>query len=362
MRQFLSRFSRKALLIGSIVIGVVLLTGIGLAAAAAISAAHSGAPQTASASASSSMPTAPGSSKLDHLVRVVSVNGNTLTVATGADKKSQQKTLTISDSTKITKYGQTAQLSDLQPDEWIMVRGTDTTHIQQIAILGFGAQGTIQSINGSTLSVLMKKKSGTGTVNVNVSSNARIMEGGVQISLSDLQPNEDIVAFGDKNSDGSLNAMLIHVHLVSGQVADISGNTITLTHGNKGAQVSVTTSSATKYYVGGQQVPASTLQVNDSIGVAGPLSNKSSVTATAIFIQEPKVAGKVTGVNGNTITVQTKDHVTWTVTVDSSTQYVKDGQPASLSDVQQGSLVEIVGMKTGDNALTAVVVHLHTKK
>ncbi len=362
MRQFLGRFSRKALLIGSIVIGVVLLTGIGLAAAAALSAAHSGAPQTASAPTSSSTPTAQGSDKVNHLVRVVSVNGNTLTVATGADKKSQQKTLTTSASTKITKYGQPAQLSDLQPDEWIMVHGTDATHIQQIAILGFGAQGAIQSINGSTLTVLMAKKAGTGTVNVNVSSSTHIMEGGVQVSLSDLQANESILAFGNKNSDGSLNAMLIRVKLVSGQVGDISGNTITLTHGNKGAQISVTTSSATKYYVGGKQVPASTLQVNDTIGVAGPLANKTSVTATAIFIQEPKVAGKVTSVNGNTIMVQTKNGVTWTVTADSSTQYLKAGQPASLADVQQGSLVEIVGMKIGDNALTAVVVRIHAHK
>jgi preprotein translocase subunit YajC len=298
-------------------------------------------------------------------MNVVSVDAskNTITVvaagkaAKGKENKGQQHTLTVSSDTRITKYSQPASFKDIQPDEYLIVAGKDTQHIQSIAILGYGASGTIQALSDGGLTL---KNAQGQTVTIAVSNSTKIVEGHRQASLSDLQPGEMIEVFGDKNSDGSLNALLIHVHLVHGQVTAINGNTITLTQGLKGHEVTVTTSDATQYYVGGKQVPASTLQVGDTIGVAGAISDKTSVNATAIFIHEPEVAGKVTAVKDNTITLQTKNGTTWTITVNNDTQYLKDGQPAALSDVQVGDLIAVVGLKTGDNALTAIVVHIHT--
>jgi hypothetical protein len=268
----------------------------------------------------------------------------------------------VSIDTKIVKYGQAARLSDIQANEWIVVRGTDAQHITQINILGFGARGTIQALSDGGFTLLNSKKSGTGTVMVNVSSSTHIQEGQIQGTLQELQAGEEVVVFGDHGSAGSLDALLVHVHLVGGQVSAINGNTITLHHGVKGTDIAVTTSSATKYYLAGQSVAASQLHVGDMVGVAGPISNKTSVAATAIFIRAPRVAGKVTGINGNTFTVQTKANATWTITVDSSTKYLKDGQAASLTDVQTGSLVEVVGQSSGDNALNALLVRIHASK
>ncbi|GEM_PF-2052373 len=362
MRQFLGRISRKTLMIGGIVLGVVLLTGIGLAAAAAL---H-GSPQSANAQSASTPASSAAAQKLGghaHLVNVVSVDAskNTITVvaadkaAKGKEGKRQQRTLTVSSATKITKYGQPAAFKDIQPGEYLLVAGSDTQHIQRIAILGYGAAGTIQTISDGGLTI---KNAQGQTVNIAASNNTKILEGRMQITLADLQPGEVIAAFGEKNGDGSLNALLIHVHLVHGQVTAINGDTITLSQGLKGNEVTVTTSDATKYYLGGKQVSASTLQAGDTIGVAGVISDKTSVHAVAIFIQGPRVAGKVTTVNGNTITLQTKNGTTWTIAVNNDTQYLKDGQPAALSDVQVGSQIAVVGLKTGDNALTAIVVHI----
>ena len=298
-------------------------------------------------------------SKRNHIVRVVSISGNTLTVTPSADKKGQQKTLTVSSDTKISKYGQSATLSDIQANEWLVVRGSDAQHIQQINILGFGARGAIQALSDGGFTLLQSKHSGTGTVTVNVSSSTHIQEGQIQGSLQDLQAGEDVVVFGDHGSAGTLNALLVHVRLVGGQVSAINGNSITLHHGVKGTDIAVTTSSATKYYLAGQSVAASQLQIGDVVGVAGPISNKTSVTASAIFIRAPHVAGKVISVNGTTFTVQTKAGDTWTITVDSNTKYLKAGQSASLTDVQTGSLVEVVGLKSGDNALSALLVRIH---
>lgn len=359
MRQFLSSISRKVLLIGGIVLGVVLLTGVGLAAAATLHRSPSNAASAAS-TPTSSIPAQNLGGHL-HLVKVVSVDAssNTVTVipASAKGNKAQQYTLMVSSSTKITKYGQAASLKDIQSDEYLIVAGTDAQHISRIAILGFEVSGTIQALSDGGLTI---QNAQGQMVNIAVSTSTKIIEGHMQVMLTDLQPGEMIQAFGDKNSDGSLNALLIHVQLVHGQVTAINGNTITLSQGMKGHTVTVTTSDATKYYVGGKQVPATTLQVGDEIGVAGAVSNKTNVNATAIFIHEPMVAGKVTAINGNTITLQSKNNTVWTITVNSDTQYRKNGQPAALADVQVGSVIAVEGLKTGDNALTAMVVHIHT--
>ena len=86
------------------------------------------------------------------------------------------------------------------------------------------------------------------------------------------------------------------------------------------------------------------------------------MTATAIFIHEPATQGTVTGVNGTTITLKTKDGTTWTITVNDDTRYFQDKQPASLSAVQVNSKIRAVGLKTGDDALTAVVVRIAAPK
>ncbi len=361
MRQFFSRMSHKTLLIGGIVLGVVLLTGIGLAAAAALHTSSTASPTTSAPTTGSTAGKKGGA--INGLVQVTAINGATMTVVDGTkdltkNKQSKSVTLTVSSATKITKYGQSAQLSAIQVDEYLMVRSSDAQHIQQIDILGFGTRGTILAFSDGGLTI---QNAQGQPVNFSVGSSTHIQEGDTPVSLTDLQPGEVVEVFGEKNSDGSMNAMLVHVELLDGQVASISGSTITLTRGNKGAQVTVTTSAATQYYVAGQSVPASTLQQGNQIGVAGPAS-KDSVTATAIFIHQPRVSGKVTSITGSTITIQVKNGATWTVTVSSETQYLKAGQPAQFSDIQTGSTIEAAGPQSGDNALTALVIHIAAPK
>jgi hypothetical protein len=361
MRQLLGNLSRKTVVIVGGALGVVLVTSVGLAAVAAMRAPSANAAQGISVQDTSPPPTQ-NANLPHHLVHVVSVGGNTLTVTPSADKKGQQKTLTISDATKILKYGTPAKLSDIQANEWIIVRGSDSQHIQQITILGFGAQGTIRALNDGGFTLLKNKHSGAGTVTINVSTSTRIQEGQLRLSLSNLQAGENVVVFGNQASGGSLDALLVQVNLVSGQVRAIKGGSITLNHGAKGAEIAVTTSAATKYYLAGQLVSASQLKVGDTVGVAGVVSSKTSVTATAIFIREAHLAGKVLGVDGTTLTIETKSGVTWTVKVNSSTKYLRGGQPAGLADVQPGSLIEVVGFQSGDQTMTAFLIRLRVQK
>jgi preprotein translocase subunit YajC len=335
MQPFLRRLLRKTLIISALMLGVVLLTGVGLAAAAAQDAS---APNTALI-ASVSPTSQPNHHQMKrhhhlHLVQVTAVKGDSITVVPAREviKRTTKTsvTLTLSSSTKITKYGKPASASAIQVGEFLVVKATDPQHVQQIAILGYGVRGTIQKISDGTLTLQTEQNK---TETVHVSSGAHIFVGHLPGSLSDLQANETVEALGDRNNDGSLNAMLVHVDLMHGKVTAINGNKIALNTGKNGAQTTVTTNAATKYYVAGQPVPASTLQQGDRIGVAGPGSQQSGVTATAIFIYGLTAQGTVTGVKGDTITVKAKDGTTWTVTVNSNTTYFQGKQPASLSAV-----------------------------
>lgn len=353
MKQHLGNLPRQKVLPAGMFLGLALLAALALGACGAAAAASASTPQA------TSTPTTQNVGISNHLVRVVAVSGNTLTVTPTADKKGQQKTLTVSSAAKILMYGQPAKLSDIQANEWLIVRGSDAQHIRQINILGFGAQGTIQALNDGGFTLLQSKHSGTGAVTINVSSSTRIEEGQLRLGLSNLQAGENVAVFGKQASGDALDALLVRVNLVSGQVTAINGSSITLTHGAKGTEIAVTTSAATKYYLAGQPVSASQLHVGDTIGVAGTVANKTSVTASAIFIRAPHLAGKVLGTSGSTMTIELKSGVTWTVTVTSSTKYLKDGQPASLSDIQSGSVIEVIGINSGDQAMTALVVRIH---
>ena len=70
----------------------------------------------------------------------------------------------------------------------------------------------------------------------------------------------------------------------------------------------------------------------------------------------PGVAGTITAIDANTITVKTRDGQTAQVTVNEKTEYRKDRAAAALTDLKVGDMVFVRGEKTGDNAWQAAAV------
>jgi len=70
----------------------------------------------------------------------------------------------------------------------------------------------------------------------------------------------------------------------------------------------------------------------------------------------PGVAGTITEIDANTITVKTRDGQTALVTVNDKTEYRKDRAAATLAEFKVGDMVFVRGEKTGDNAWQAAVV------
>ena len=68
-----------------------------------------------------------------------------------------------------------------------------------------------------------------------------------------------------------------------------------------------------------------------------------------------RIGGRVTAVNGNTISVQNSQG-SFEITTNASTQFTASGQSASLADVQVGKFVGVRGHRQSDGSWTATDV------
>ena len=155
-------------------------------------------------------------------------------------------------------------------------------------------------------------------------------------------------------------------------VTGVSGSTITAT--GRGSQtITVQVSATTAYTEAGTSASLSDVKVGSIIAVRGAntgtgytgapsATSGATISATAITIVLPQVAGVVTGVSGSTLTITGFDGATRTVTVTDSTRYQKAGQSAALSNITSGTAIAVEGTANGDGSLTAVRVTIQVPR
>ncbi|MBF6613781.1 MAG: hypothetical protein IVW55_11705 [Chloroflexi bacterium] len=282
--------------------------------------------------------------------------------------------------------------------------------------------GKVSTISGTTLTVTTK--SGDETVNTDattwivVSKNSKATQG----TLSDVQSGKEVVVAGMTTNDpkvvdarvitqgnalgsavagkktapgqlagrgnGKAGSSFLSEHMVIGTVKSISGSTITLT-GLRGEEVVVNTTSSTVVLNNGFQ-SVSSLKVGDKVQVLGQAVKATAGAAATTPTQTPStsstpskvpatrtinayglrvdnsqtqiIVGRVSAVNGNSITLQTpRNRNGITLTLDGNTAYkslaITAGQPAlsnaAQSDIKAGSNILVEGTISASNANSA---------
>jgi hypothetical protein len=76
--------------------------------------------------------------------------------------------------------------------------------------------------------------------------------------------------------------------------------------------------------------------------------------------RRPDVVGKITAINGKTLTIKSMEGRDVTVTVTDSTRFVKDRQPVKLSDFKVGDMAIVRGRSTGTDAWEAELLGTRT--
>jgi hypothetical protein len=138
-------------------------------------------------------------------------------------------------------------------------------------------------------------------------------------------------------------------------VTAINGSNLSLKT-DDGWTRTITVVASTTITKGGQAATLSDVAVGDVIRFAETRNADSTYTITRIDIVVPKVAGVVTAVGTDTITIKGRDGATTTVRTSSSTTYHVGRVDGSRSDVKVGSAIVAQGTKASDGSLDATSV------
>ena len=143
----------------------------------------------------------------------------------------------------------------------------------------------------------------------------------------------------------------------SGEVTAISGSTLTVLNRNDESVVVNVSDSTEIYLVASQSTGTlSDTQVGSNIHVRGTKNDDGSVDATKIKVAPAgdRAHGKVTEVDGSTITVEhRRDGTTTTIVTDGNTVFWLNGAAASLSDVVVDKFIAAYGQTQNDGSVLA---------
>jgi len=139
-------------------------------------------------------------------VEITAIDGSNVSLKT---VDGWTRTIEVTSSTQITKGGDTIALSDLAVGDTIRFRqkrnADGSFSVIRIDVVLPSVAGTVTAKTGSTIT--LKQRDGTSvTVHVTGSTKFRVQGVTGTASLSDVAVGMGLIANGEKNADGSLNA------------------------------------------------------------------------------------------------------------------------------------------------------------
>jgi hypothetical protein len=135
---------------------------------------------------------------------------------------------------------------------------------------------------------------------------------------------------------------------IGGDVSAVSATSITITH-PRGTTSTYSINTSTTVTKNGQSATLADTVNGNNVHIA--LSSTDPTLAATIDIVPASVAGKVTAINGDVLTIAGPNASTGSVVVSSTTTYAKGGASASLSDISVGTVIFAQG-SFGSSATT----------
>jgi hypothetical protein len=150
-----------------------------------------------------------------------------------------------------------------------------------------------------------------------------------------------------------------------GIVTAINETQVTVKNAKAGSKTFLRTDSTVVVKGRNEKSSWSEIEVNSHVAVRYA-EKDGKLYAQRIRIGRARVAGKVQSVNGNTITIRTRDGKDVRLTVNSSTKYFeitgkKQRQPGSLSDIHAGMRLAAAGTYDASHNFDAAIVAYRNK-
>jgi len=216
-------------------------------------------------------------------------------------------------------------------------------------------QITVTAVNGSNVSL---KTDDGWTRTISVSSDTKVTKGGEPAAASDITVGDTVRIAQKKNADGTFTVTGVAIVLprVAGTVTAVDATTITIT-GRKGVKQTIHTNGSTAYHAGGSDGTRADVTVGANIAAVGEQAADGSITATSVTVALPRLAGTITSVSGNTITLTDRKGAKHTVHVTSDTKITVFGKgKAAVSDLKAGMVMAAQGRQRSDGSLDATTI------
>ncbi len=123
----------------------------------------------------------------------------------------------------------------------------------------------------------------------------------------------------------------------------------------------ITVGADTKITKGGETAALGDLKVGDKIVLRQKRNDDGTYTVTAIAVPTPMLAGTVTAVGSDTLTVKLRDGSSRTVHVNGSTKYKLGRADGKETDVKVGSVVVAAGADGPGDDFTATAVRIQVR-
>jgi hypothetical protein len=139
------------------------------------------------------------------------------------------------------------------------------------------------------------------------------------------------------------------------KVTAVAGSSVSLAT-DDGWTRTITVTSSTTITRGGAAATLADLAVGDTVRLGETRNADGTYTITAIAIVLPQVAGTVTAVGTDTITITVSDGTSQTIRTNGSTVYHLDQGDGKRSDVTVGASIVATGTKAAGGSLAATSV------
>jgi hypothetical protein len=170
--------------------------------------------------------------------------------------------------------------------------------------------------------------------------------------------DEGFMALGD-GEDGCPRRGPGHRRGLGGEATAVGEGSLTiLTRDEKTIEVNVGDETKVWLFESQSEGSLSDIEIGNMVGIRGPKTEDGTVEALGIVVLPvgDKAGGKVTAVDGETISVEDFQGEATIIVTGADTQFRLGRETGSLSDVDEGKLVVAFGEKQDDGALAAQFV------
>ncbi len=139
------------------------------------------------------------------------------------------------------------------------------------------------------------------------------------------------------------------------KITKISGSNVSLETVD-GWSRTIAVAADTTITKGGKTIAVGDLTVGDQVRLRQSKADDGTFDVTGIVVVLPTVAGQVSAIDGNTITVTVRGGTSQKVHVDADTTYTVNGASGKLSDLEVGSILVAEGTQRADGSLDAAAI------